>query len=236
VFTGDDAAMMKTLLVRADSVVRGQTRSAEMTSMRRSYGDLLAIVILFGGLYGAAMGTFGGMGGERALQMLYSALKVPFLLLMTFGLSLPGFFIFNTLQGLRTDYPHALRALLAGQAGLTVILTSLAPLTLLWNVSTTGHQAAVLFNAVMFGVATAGGQVLLRRAYAELLIHDARHGLMLRLWGIVYTFVGIQMGWILRPFVGEPNKPTAFFRTDAWSNAYVALFQLLHHVLTGQLR
>ena len=27
---------------------------------------------------------------------------------------------------------------------------------------------------------------------------------MLRTWLVIYVFVGIQMGWVLRPFVGSP--------------------------------
>ena len=46
---------------------------------------------------------------------------------------------------------------------------------------------------------------------------------MLRLWVGVYAFVGIQMGWVLRPFVGDVNAPTTFFRESAWGNAYVVV-------------
>src|SRR5690349_1786762 len=126
---GGDVAVMKSLLWRADGVIRGDAGRLDPTSAWRSNLQLLSIVVVFGGCYGAAMGTFGGTGGGRSLQMLYSALKVPFLLLMTFALSLPSSFMFNTLYGLRPDYKEVLRALLAGQAGLTVLLASLAPLT-----------------------------------------------------------------------------------------------------------
>lgn len=49
--------------------------------------------------------------------------------------------------------------------------------------------------------------------------------------GLVYTFVGIQMGWILRPFVGDPSRPVAFFREDTWGNAYVILAQIVRNLL-----
>jgi hypothetical protein len=169
--------------------------------------------------------------GDRLLQVLYSALKVPLLLFVTFVLSLPSFFVFNTLFGLRPDFPAALRALVASQAGLTIVLASLAPFTLLWNVSTTAHGQAVLFNAAMFWVAATRGQFLLRRYYRELLERDARHKTMLRLWGVLYAFVGIQMAWILRPFVGNPHLPVSFFREDTWGNAYIILAQLIRKTL-----
>lgn len=33
-----------------------------------------------------------------------------------------------------------------------------------------------------------------------------------RIWVLVFGLVGAQMGWVLRPFVGDPHKPFTFFR------------------------
>ena len=33
-----------------------------------------------------------------------------------------------------------------------------------------------------------------------------------RLWVIVFALVGAQMGWVLRPFVGNPDMPFTWFR------------------------
>ena len=32
-----------------------------------------------------------------------------------------------------------------------------------------------------------------------------------RLWVVVFALVGAQMGWVLRPFVGNPNLPFTWF-------------------------
>ena len=29
---------------------------------------------------------------------------------------------------------------------------------------------------------------------------------MLRTWIVIYVFVGIQMGWVPRPFIGDPKS------------------------------
>lgn len=221
---------MSDLLMNADAVIRGRAEPAETRPNGRALREWLLILVVCGALYGAAMGSFGGVMGDRSLQMLYAAIKVPLLLMVTFVLSLPSFFIFNTLAGLGAEFGQALRSLVASQAGLTVVLAALAPFSLVWNLSSNSQQATVLFNAALFGVATLGGQALLRRYYRPLLLRDARHGQMLRIWGIVYAFVGIQMGWILRPFVGDPNRPVQFFREDTWGNAYVIVFQLIRHL------
>lgn len=189
-------------------------------------GQLLAIIVACGMFYGAVMGSYPSEWGIRPLQMLYSASKVPFLLLATFTLSLPSFFVLNTLFGLREDFGEAMRALLSTQAALTVILASFAPFTALWYCSFADYPSAILYNALMFGSASVCAQTLLRRLYRPLIRKSSRHRYMLVLWLLIYAFVGIQMGWVLRPFIGDPTGPTRLLRHDAWSNAYTHVMEL----------
>jgi hypothetical protein len=174
--------------------------------------------------YGAAMGTFGGV---RPAQILYSSLKVPLLLLVTGGISLPSVFVLYTLSGLRDDFPQVLHGLLSTQAALATVLAALAPFTLLWYASCSDYRLAILFNALMFALATASTQRVLRRHCRDLIARDARHRTLLQVWFVLYAFVGIQMGWMLRPFIGDPTQPTAFLRRDGLSNAYEALVRFL---------
>ena len=226
-----------TFLARADDLLRGGPWASGADSapgrQARLLLHLLAFVVLFGVFYGAVMGAFGGVRGGRALQLLYSGVKVPLLLLVTFALSLPSFFVLNTILGVRPDFGQALRALIATQAALTIILASLAPFTALWYASSGHYQAAILFNALMFAVASVGAQLLLRRWYQPLIARNNRHRLLLRAWLVVYAFVGIQMAWILRPFVGEPTMATRFFRDEAWGNAYVEVARIIVRALSG---
>ena len=185
-------------------------------------------------LYGATMGTYGGGGGLRMRQVVFSAFKVPFLLFATFGLSLPSFLVVNTLLGLRDDFGQAVRALMGTQAGLTVILSSLAPFTAFWYAAGCGYYPAILFNGVMFAIASFSAQWMLRRDYLPLIRKDPKHRWMLRTWILIYVFVGIQMGWVLRPFIGDPGLPVQFFRENSWSNAYEFVIRLVWDVLSGK--
>ncbi len=224
---------MKAFLLHADDVLRARPWQAETEPIRIRFFSLVLFVAVFGAIYGAVLGSYGGFTGDRILQVLYSALKVPLLLLATFALSLPSFFVINTLAGLRADFPQALRALVATQAGLTIILASLAPFTAFWYLSCGNYRAAVLFNAFMFGAASLAAQRLLRRFYRPLIDRNPRHRSLLWLWLTIYAFVGIQMGWILRPFVGDPNSPIHFFRREVWGNAYVIIARLFWHLFAG---
>jgi hypothetical protein len=180
------------------------------------------------------MGAFGGADGDRLLQVAFSAAKVPLLILVTTALAMPSFFVVNTLLGLRAAFPDAARAVTATQAAVAVVLASLAPYTALWYASARDYHEATLFNAVMFTVASLSAQWVLRRRYALLIARNPRHKWMMWAWLGGYAFVGIQMGWVLRPFIGQPDKPVTFFRQEVWGNAYVIVVELMWQALNGR--
>jgi len=218
-------------MLHAGDILRARPWATATGNAGRVAARLVLAMVAFGLAYGAAMGTFAGVGGDRLLQVLYSAIKVPILLGVTFAVALPSFFVINTLMGVGADFGRALRALLATQAGLTIILASFAPFTLLWYASSANYQAAILFNALMFGVASVVAQRLLRRYYRPLIEANPVHRGLLRWWLFLYAFVGIQLGYVLRPFIGDPNSPTSFLRADPWGNAYEHVARLAWDVL-----
>ena len=194
----------------------------------------LTAVVCGGALYGAVMGTFGGLGGDRLLQAVFSAVKVPLLILVTTALTMPSFFVVNSLLGLRADFPQVAKSVTATQATVSVVLASLAPYTALWYASTPDYHEATLFNAMIFTVASVSAQCVLVRRYAPLVARDRRHRFMMWAWLLGYAFVGIQMGWVLRPFIGQPGKAVTFFRSDTWGNAYVIVGETIWQVVTGR--
>jgi hypothetical protein len=212
----------------------GDAHLALRGEMTRGARRALLVLLAAGPIYGAVMGTFGGLAGGRLLQVLYSALKVPLLLLVTFAVCVPSFFVLNTLFGARRDFARVIRILVTAQAALTVILASLAPYTALWYLSVARYELAVLFNGLAFAVASVASQlVLLRRMYRPLVAANPRHAVLLRVWLALYVFVGIQSAWVLRPFVGDPALPTRFFREEGWSNAYVAIYGMIVRLIGG---
>jgi len=214
---------------RVGPILRGEASAA---GRPRGWIELAILVGGFGALYGSVMGTSAGLGDERWLQIVYSAVKVPLLLGAAFVLTMPSYFVLNSLAGLRGDFAQAIRAITAAQAGVAITLASLSPFAALWYASSTDYTGRVLFNGLMFAIAASAGQVLIRRFYGPLIERNSRHRLLLRVWTIVYCFVGIQLGWLLRPFVGQPSLRTHFFRSEEmWGNAYVIVAQMIWHFL-----
>jgi len=217
----------------ADDVLRRAPWVAGPADSRRALLRLIGCIIVFGFLYGAAMGCFRVWNAQSGwmLQIAYSAAKVPMLLGVTFTISLPSFFVLNSLLGLRSDFAQAVRSLVAAQAGLAIVLASLAPLTLVWYTSSSKYSEALLFNGAMFAVASVSGQWLVRRYYQPLIARNRRHRWVLWAWLFVYMLVGIQMAWLLRPFVGSPMSDVRFLRPDPWDNAYEFVARLVWRAL-----
>jgi hypothetical protein len=215
------------LLGRADQLLRGTGEFDATLAHRRPAWLLPLIVLTFAPIYGGFMGSFALDAPERLLQVLYSAVKLPLLLFATSAVCLPAFFVINTILGLREDWRESLQAILAGQAVLSVVLAALSPLTRFFYFCDASYRGALLFNTAALAVSTAAAQIVMLRYYRVLIRRNQNHRIALGGWLVLYSFVGIQMGWVLRPFVGSPNMAVTFFRKEAFTNAYVVVAELI---------
>ena len=170
--------------------------------------------------FGAALGTY----AQTFSQMAASTLKLPILLL---GATLICFPAFHVLQSLRARTPLDLRASVALQsvslASVALIWGSLSP-AVLFLVTSTQHYRLCQFLAV--GVGAAGGVVglsVLSAGYVALCERPADETadhLRRFLWRdrplaaylFLYSCVGGQLAWMLRPFIGSPTMPFQVFR------------------------
>jgi hypothetical protein len=51
-------------------------------------------------------------------------------------------------------------------------------------------------------------------------------------WTCLFRVVGAQMGWVLRPFVGDPELPFTLFR-EREGNFLLAVLVSIRHLITG---
>jgi hypothetical protein len=212
-----------------DDLLRARGRFAPDASGLPTPGPQ-AVIVAAGLLYGAVMGSY----GLRAPQVLYSALKVPLLLGVSALVCLPNLLAVNTVLGLRDDFRAVLRALVLSQGTVCLSLAALAPITAVAYLSLADYNNAVVFNGAMFLLAALAGQISLGRLYRPLIAANPRHRLGRNAWLALYVFVAIQMAWVLRPFVGNPELPSRFFREGAWGNAYVEVAALVWRALGGR--
>lgn len=225
---------MSALHLSIDQCLRSEGPFAAIATVPTTSGQWIwarvRVIVVCGFFYGACMGSFGGVVEDGWKQILLSAVKVPFLFLVTFILCLPSFYVMNAFAGLREDFDRVSNGLLAFQTIAAIVLAALGPITLLMNLTTGFYSFIKLWNGLVFAVASISGHYAMARAYRPLILANARHGIFLRVWVGLYAFVAIELAWVLRPFVGDPRLPFQILRPEFLGNAYVEIVKLLLRV------
>jgi hypothetical protein len=54
-----------------------------------------------------------------------------------------------------------------------------------------------------------------------------------KIWVVVFALVGAQMGWVMRPFIGDPTKEFTFFRKRQ-SNFFHDVFEKVGELMSGE--
>ncbi len=92
-----------------------------------------------------------------------------------------------------------------------------------WAPSSTDYYAAILFNAAPSWESPASAPRSCSATPTGLSSRETRViASLLRAWIAIYAFVGIQLGWTLRPFIRGADQPVTFFRGGEWENHFFA--------------
>ena len=183
------------------------------------------VILLCGCAYGAVMASYHGLTGDRAWMVCYGALKVPMLFLVTMLTAVPCFYVLNLLAQAGDDFHLVWRALNDYQLSVALQLLALAPATLFVNLTNGDYRTAQAWNTLLFGATAWNARRSLLACYLPLARRRPVHNKLRRFWFLLYSFIGVQMAWDLRPFVGHPTMPVQFFREDI-GNAYVEVARL----------
>jgi hypothetical protein len=197
----------------------------------------VAVIIVGAGPYGAAMGWW-----RDPQQALYVAVKFPLIILLT----TTGNALLNAmlapLLGLNIPLRQSFSAVLMSFTVTAAILGAFSPLMafMVWNappmspeaVSGATYSFIKLAHVAVIAFAGTMGNARLFQLLARLGGSRTVARRVLFAWLTVNLFLGSQLSWILRPFIGSPSLPVHFFRTTAlhgnfYENVYHSLLQLL---------
>jgi len=224
-----------TLFRTVDDLLRGtHTRPEKLQKgeIDLDTGRLLAAVSILGMAYGAFMGLYAVLrGGEGAIRQIGAAtLKVPLLFVLTLIVTFPSLYVFSALAQSRLTFQMTLRLLLAAIAVNMALLASFGPVTGFFTLSTESYPFMIVLNVAFFTVAGLVGLTFLRKTLAGVFEGGASGGQnVFRVWLVIYAVVGAQMGWILRPFIGDPHRPFELFR-ERQGNFFVAVWDAFWHL------
>jgi hypothetical protein len=189
------------------------------------------------GLYGAAMGWW-----RDPQQALFVAIKFPLIILLTtVGNALLNAML-APLLGLNIHFRQSFSAVLMSFAVASAILGAFSPVTafMIWNappmspgaVSSATYGIIKLTHVAVIAFAGTTGNARLFQLLTRLGGSRTVARRVLFAWLAGNLFLGTQLSWILRPFIGSPALPVELLRATAFhGNFYENIFHSLLQIL-----
>jgi len=200
----------------------------------------VAVIFVGAGLYGGAMGWW-----RAPQQGLIVALKFPLIILLTtLGNALLNGML-APLLGLNIGLRQSLLAILMSFTIASAILGAFSPLTafVIWNApqmsdnaqfSTRTYNFIQVMHVCIIAFAGTTANVRLVQLLKQLSGKATVARRVLFAWLAGNLFLGSQLCWILRPFIGSPNLEVQFFRPHPLQgNFYETVFNAIRRLLSG---
>jgi hypothetical protein len=201
----------------------------EGVELGRKMRAMLISSIAFFALYGAVMGST-----HSLWQTLSSAAKLPLLFLATLVVCSPTLYFFNLIFGSNQSLAQNFALILTAITVTAVLLLSFAPILLFFLLTTSNYQFFKLLNVGLFTITGIVGVIFLSQGM-RIVSASGKEGAgarrnVVRLWILIYAFVGSQMAWTLRPFIGAPSMGFELFR-QLGGNFYANIFASIGEIL-----
>lgn len=206
-------------------------RLAWRMSAARMNSRLLVAGVLGAMAWGAAMGSHVGR-----MHLLIATVKMPLFFLSTLALCFPLMHMTLLVCGVKARATQTLTIALSGLSMLALCLGVCAPVVALFCASAPIPSMASYLNlyvlCLMCGVVAgvAGLRVLARGMRS---LTDERVRTPLIAWALVYQFVGAQVAWVLRPWIGSSYGVDGYSLSHGLSgNFYLGVGKVLLRWLT----
>ncbi len=185
--------------------------------------------IVFAALYGAVMGVYAG-----GIQILFDAIKIPLLLLISLYVSLPTYFVLNGILGGELSLRQMAVLFMVSVTVMAVMMIAFLPVTLFFTLTTPERTFAtyafsILLNVLFFALAGLTAVIYLLNGFSQIHGENKRWVPAMMIGSIVLAFVGTQLAWVLRPYF---HVSLAFIAPPS-GNFYIALFELIARLLGG---
>ena len=189
---------------------------------------MLISSVAFFALYGAVMGST-----HSLLQAVSSAVKLPLLFLATLVVCSPTLYFFNLIFGSNQSLAQNFCLILTAITVTAVLLLSFSPVVLFFLLTTSQYQFFKLLNVGVFAVSGVVGVMFLSQGMWVVSGSGGKGAVrqdVVWLWVFLYAFVGSQMAWTLRPFIGAPSMEFELFR-QLGGNFYANIFASIGEIL-----
>jgi len=207
-----------------EEVVEGQGLNEKL---RYALGTMLGL----GAFYGLVAGAYSGW--EQAIS---TAIKLPVLFVATLIVCFPVFFVVQVLMGSRLRLSQVLVLVVSSLALMTILLAAFVPITAFFLLTGANYYFQHLLHIAVALVAGLFGMYALHDGLAVICekrgVYPRRALTMMRIWALLFGFVGVQMAWNLRPFLSDRGAPFQVFGHYE-GNFYAAVVFAVNKLLAG---
>ena len=190
----------------------------------------ILIIALFSFCYGIIMGSYNSW-----MQAVSSGAKLMSLLFLTLIICFPSFYIVQLVLGSKVKIKQLAVMMLSGFLMTTTIMLAFAPIVLLFQLSGDNYNFLKFLHVGVFVFSGFFGMraVLdaLKNSFAEQGVYPQIGLSIFRVWVIIFAFVGIQLAWNLRPFVGYKSMAFELLRNDTQGNFYSSMIKSLGEMI-----
>ncbi len=206
----------------------------EGTDLARTLRFVLSTIVVGAALYGLSAGAYSSVS-----QAASAAVKLPLLILATFLICFPAFFVVQILVGSRLPLRQALVLALVAPALTAVLLAAFIPITVFFLITGANYYFLELLHVGLVLIAGLTGMYALHEGLSIVCekggVYPRKALTIMRVWALLFAFVGIQMAWNLRPFLGDRGEPFKTFRHYE-GNFYAAIIYSLDKLVKGDGR
>lgn len=197
-----------------------QQKLKESGNNRLIWNQLL-IISVFSFLYGITMGV-----SHSFLQGVVAGLKLNVLFVSSVLICLPSFYIIQLILGSKIRIKEVMAIILSGFVMSTTVALAFSPIVIFFLVTGGDYYFMQLLHIAIFLFAGFFGVKFIIEALkysCETENLYPKIGVsVFKIWAVIFVFVGIQLAWNLRPFLGDKGQEFALFR-DYEGNFYTAV-------------
>lgn len=197
----------------------------------RIFNQLLLLTLL-AFLYGFVMGIY-----HSFLQGIVAGVKVTVLLLLALLICFPAFFIVQYILGSALKLHQMVSIVLSGFTLMTAIMLSFAPIVIIFLLTGSNYYFLQLLHIGIFIFSGAFGMSTIVKALKysceKKNVYPQTGVVVFRFWVVILAFVGIQLAWNFRPFLGDRGQPFELFR-DYEGNFYAALLYSVNQLVGNE--
>jgi len=182
-------------------------------------------------LYGVVMGSYNGFR-----QAISSGIKVPLLFSLALLVCFPAFFIIQHVLGSRLGFWHMFKIILSGFVMIALVMVSFAPVVIFFLITGDNYSFLKLLHVAIFGLSGFFGvkTILdaLRFSCEKKKVYPKVGVVVFRFWILILAFVGMQLAWNLRPFIGSRELPFELLRKRE-GNFYLTVIRAAGNLVTS---